>query len=232
MLLHFFSAFFLFNLAVCVSAAPFSSPLSARPSGRCNTPAVPGKPPSDFFCRNPPTDFVDLDIYKGIWFQIYGSGSALRFSGTACTTANYELNKNGTVAVLNCSVREKGAIPSCARAVASPRKDTKDTGKLEVFFPSSPPSPANPGRYNVAALLGSNTFYLAAAVYSCSSIPGVPNQSGFFILSRTTIFKELILSLLKLRLWCKGYDTSQMFKIIDQDNCKYFFDDSGFNTQE
>lgn len=221
-----------FIYPICAVSLPGFSPSRFFNGGSCADSAKPGVLPSTAFCSNPPTASVNLDVYKGTWFQTYGSGAALQFSGDSCTTANYKLNKNGTVAVLNCSVRDGKTTPTCVRAIASQRPDTTDSGKLQVFFPSAPPSPGNPGRYNVAALLGNEkTGYLAAAVYTCLEIPGRPSSDGFFIISRTTLLKSTLLHLLKKKLECKGYDTSQTFKVIPQTGCKYFFQDSGFELE-
>lgn len=182
-------------------------------------------PPSDAFCTDPPVVPVDLPTYQGTWFLTYASGAALRFAGDACTTANYTLNAQNQVDVLNCASTRPGATPFCTRAIASQRPNTTASGKLQVFFPTSPPSPFNPARYSVAALLGwPRIGYLAAAVYQCSAPFGARNEPGFFILSRTLRFRPLILYLLKVQLACSGYDLNVTFVPGVQTNCKYFFD--------
>lgn len=197
----------------------------------CTKPAEPGVPPSDSFCSNPPTAPVNLNVYKGTWFQIFGSGSARQLTRDQCVTANYKLNKNNTVAVLNCSVRDGRELPSCTTGIASQRPGTTDPGKLQVFFPTLPTAPFNPGSYNVAALVGNEKIgYLAAAVYTCTKFPDGTKGDGFFILSRTTLLKHSILQLLTVQLECKGYDVSQVFEPVEQNDCRYFFQEKGSTT--
>lgn len=215
---------------IAITHAQIASTVSRDLFFKCAKPAKPGAPPSNKFCNFPPTVPVDLETYKGTWFNIYNSGSALRFSSSACVTANYELNENGTIAVLNCEQEDKSKLPQCSRAVASRRPGTKAPGKLQVFFPRVPPGPGNPGSYNVVELLGNTKIgYLAAAVYTCITTRDGEKAQGFFILSRTTLFRRTILFLLKRQLRCRGFDVSDRFvEVVHSKNCKYFYEDGGF----
>lgn len=198
---------------------------------KCAKPAKPGAPPSNKFCNFPPTVPIDLNTYKGTWFNIYNSGIALRFASGSCITANYRINKNGTIAVLNCLQQQnKRKLPECTRGLASRRPGTKAPGKLQVVFPRAPRGVGNPGPYNVAALLGNTKIgYFAAAVYFCDTTPGGKKEQGFFILSRTTLFRRTVLFLLKRQLRCRGFDVSDQFvKLVHTKDCKYFFEDGGF----
>jgi lipocalin len=211
----------------------------ARPSVGCplsSTLAVPGQPPSVEFCQNPPVvPDLDLSVYgNSRFYNIYNSGSALRFSSNRCVTANYSLLPNGTVDVLNCEARGTGRVkPSCVAGLAKVRANATMSAQLQVEFPRFPVDPANPGAYNVVALLGcSRTGYHAAAVYGCGTLtPGLPPlEPGIFILSKSLENREETLEKLKRQLKCNGFDVSVEFRPINQTNCAYFFEPSGFTV--
>ncbi|CAN8064339.1 unnamed protein product [Agarophyton chilense] len=191
--------------------------------------AVENNPPGDKFCNDPPVVPVELPLYQGTWFLSYVSGSATQFSSDPCTTANYTLNEEGNVDVLNCAVRRPGGIPSCVRAVASQRPNTTASGKLSVLFPNAPRAVFNPGQYSVAALLGfPGIGYFSAAVYQCGEVPGVGNAPGFYILTRNLWFREFVLYLMKVALKCRGFDVNVDFLTVGHSRCNYFFEESGF----
>lgn len=148
-------------------------------------------------------------------------------------TANYQVARNGTITVLNCSQVRRRKQVVCVRGAARRRPGTVAPGKLEVFFPGTRPGLGNPGPYNIVALLGNRKIgYLAAAVYFCATAPGGVRLQGLFILSRTTIFRRTVLFLLKRQLRCKGFDVSGPFvKIVHTKRCDYFFEDGGFTVQ-
>lgn len=214
-----------------VSAPGTAAP---APAERQCAPPAPAGPPTDAFCTSPPV-FPDLDIpayANGTWFQTHVSGSAALFSSFRCTTANYTLTSDGTVSVLNCDLDEGASRPSCVRAVASPRENSSIAAELTVAFPSVPESPFNPGRYNVAAVLGDAAQgYRAAAVYQCAKpAPSVPGQPGFFIIARNTAEPEAMLEEMKKELACSGYNVATVdFKPDNQKDCPYFFGEAGFD---
>lgn len=223
--------YFVHFLAVLLAFSLPGHALDTHNYGHCAPQPTPGAPPDPSFCSLPPTvPELDLDKYaNGVWYQIYGSGSATRFSGNSCVTANYTLNSEGNVDVLNCQHAANMARPICTVGIASARPGVNESSKLVVSFPNTPKGIGNPGNYNVAALLGSSsTGYLAAAVYQCLQPPEGPGLPGFYILSRTPHCPEWTLQALLAQLRCRGYDVSGEFTPIAQENCKYFFD-SGFD---
>jgi lipocalin len=209
----------------------------ARPTAGCQTSstlAVPGLSPSAAFCQNPPVvPDLDISIYgNSRYYNIYNSGSALRVSSNRCVTANYSLLLNSTVDVLNCQARGPGQVkPTCVTGSAKARANATKAAQLQVQFPKFPASSANPGTYNVVALLGSRkSGYHAAAVYGCGTlIPSLPPlEPGIYILSKTLANPEKTLEKLKRKLKCKGFDVSVKFRPVDHTNCAYFFEPTGF----
>lgn len=201
----------------------------------CVAPA-PAGPPSDQFCSSPPAvSNLDISAYaNGTWFQMHAFGSAATFGSLQCTTANYTLTADGTVDILNCALNAVGdSRTTCTRGKASQREGTALAAELSVFFPSLPQGTFNPGRYSVAAVLGSaEEGYTAAAVYSCqkpaTDAPGLP---GFNILARDPAADpEVTLAALSKELECNGYNLEGAeFTADRQKDCTYFFDEAGFD---
>lgn len=210
--------------------------VAAQDSSDSECKEIVKNPPSSEFCENPPTVSVNLTAYSGLWFNTFVSGSAAFFATQPCTTANYTANANGTVSVLNCNSVTIGGIPSCVRAVALRRDDMEMSGNLQVYFPGQPAGPFNPGRYNVAALLGDEMMgYEAAAVYQCSET-SAGTAPGFYILMRGYPYNEKpwqTLKTLKEKLRCSGYTTFyEWLNIKHKPGCNYFFGSDGFTVQE
>jgi lipocalin len=200
----------------CASSAPVTTTTTQIPTN---------------FCEMPPTvpDFNLTAYVNQIYYSTYLSGSALFLSGR-CITASYKPLPNGSVDVFNCEIRGNSSqIPACLRGIAGLRPGSKDPARLAVSFPFVRPEPSS---YNVAAVLGSaETGYSAAAVYSCGAVlpGGTVDAPGFFILSRSPSNAEETLRLLKQDLTLKGYGVdSDIFVPIDQKNCKYFYEPTGF----
>jgi lipocalin len=196
--------------------------------------ASPRDPSSNEFCQNPPT-VPNLDLTKyanSMYYSLYLSGSALSIEGIGgrCITANYTLNPNKTVDVLNCQVLGAGKRkPSCVRAIGA-RRPGLEASKLTVSFPNFNPIPSP---YNVAAVLGSaEKGYTAAAVYTCGvAVPGAtPEKPGFFIIARSVVNRERTLLKLQTILKSKGYDVSVDFVPTDQTDCLYFNGPQGFDV--
>lgn len=216
----------LLAILTCLAIITTATLSDASPS-QCKK--VEKSPPSKSFCDRPPTVPVDLKAYSGLWYNIYSSGAARRFTRGTCITANYSLTPNGKVAVLNCNIVNKKIGVQCVKAIAERRKDVSDEGKLVVKFENFPSGPSNRGNYNVAALIGSaSAGYWAAAVYQCDRLSNGTNGTGFYILSRSRYLSWVTLLLLKLKLRCFGYDVNVNFERTPQKNCRYFNQSPGF----
>lgn len=86
--------------------------------------------------RCPETSVVqnfNVPLYLGRWFEIRSYPAAFQL-GLSCVEANYSLNPNGTVAVLNSGVRLGRTTSSLGVAELV----EEGQGKLIVNFPESP----------------------------------------------------------------------------------------------
>ncbi len=182
------------------------------------------------FCANPPVDPVDKAAYTGTWFQAYVNDNALRLSQPNCVTANYTLQPDSSIGVLNCFSNSRTVKPRCGVARARPRPNSDSPGRLLVKFRGSP---FPEGAYNVAALLGDATYgYSAAAVFSCSRFRGSRGTSWFFIV-RDPLYARLSTRRLIRRLRCKGYDFKgvRLYPTYQGRGCKYFYGKNGYEIR-
>lgn len=83
-----------------------------------------------------PTPVFDLDSYLGRWYQVAGSAFD-ETQGCTCIYAEYNLNDNGTVNVLNgCQLGEREFT---IQGIASPADAAYgDAGVFNVQFPQQP----------------------------------------------------------------------------------------------
>lgn len=184
-------------------------------------------PLTDKFCTNPPVANVDRAAYTGTWYQAYVDDNALRFSQPNCVTANYTLQTDGSIGVLNCYSNKQTVDARCSVARARARPNSDSPGRLLVKFRGSS-FPEGP--YNVAALLGDATYgYSAAAVFSCQTFRGRRGTSWFFIV-RDPYFGTLATRRLIRRLRCKGYDFKgvRLYRTYQGRGCKYFYAKTGY----
>ncbi len=77
-------------------------------------------------------DYVDLNLYTGLWYEVARIPNSFQDHCTANTTAYYEILEDGTIEVINSCEEEDGSIDS-ARGIAHV-VDTVSNSKLEVSF--------------------------------------------------------------------------------------------------
>lgn len=154
-----------------------------------------------FSCRTPEflpsVEDVDLNKYSGLWYEIARLPNSFE-KGLECVTANYSLNEDGTIKVLNQGIS------------SSDRSITKSaTGKAKV------PDPQYPGRLKVSFFgpfygnyyiieLGSNYEYV---------LVGEPKRKYLWVLARkpnldNTIYEQLISKAEQL-----GFKTNTIIKV-------------------
>lgn len=123
-------------------------------------------------------DSVDLDKYIGTWYEIAKIPNSFQDHCIKNTTANYEINEDGDIIVLNSCVDDDGEIDDAeglARIV-----DTDTNSKLEVSFVSILGWHIFWGDYWI---LGLDEKYNYVAV-------GTPSRKYGWILSRTPQMSE------------------------------------------
>ncbi|XP_011307801.1 apolipoprotein D [Fopius arisanus] len=115
----------------------------------------------------------DVENYMGKWYEQYRYFMIFE-AGGKCVTANYSLNNDETVKVVNAQVNSLLGFPSqiegSARIV-----DPKDPGKLAVKFPVSP--------FEGSYWILDTDYDSYAAVWSCQSLL-VANTQFAWILTR------------------------------------------------
>lgn len=174
-------------------------------------------------CDNPPTVLeVDLAAYTGLWYQIFITPGALRYSDLLCVNAFYRLTSTNplSIDVVNCKTPSGSQTQECSGATASERPGGDLKSQLQVKFAKSNFT----GAYNIIGLLGfPNHGYFAAAVYFCER-RGDDVSDGFYILSRTPYAPVSTLRRMIKQLRCNGYKgiTYRGFqKSLNPSSCQY-----------
>lgn len=116
----------------------------------------------------PTVEAVDLDQYKGKWYEIARLPNSFE-DGLSCVTAEYSLREDGKITVLNSGTKENGKRTSSEGTARLPDPEAYP-GRLKVsfFWPFS-------GDYYIISL---DQEYQWALV-------GAPNRDYLWILSRT-----------------------------------------------
>lgn len=142
--------------------------------------------------------YVDVKKYMGKWYEI--SSFPQRFQkGCSCTTAEYFLNDNGTVKVINSCNKEGERKVAKGKAFV---KDKVTNAKLAVqfFWPFK-------GKYWIIDLANDYSY----------AVVGHPNREYLWILSRTPQMDKSVYDDILKKVAAKGFDTT-MLKVTDQ-NC-------------
>ncbi len=121
---------------------------------------------------------VDLKRYIGLWYEIAKIPNRFQKNCTGNTTANYSLNEDGTIKVVN-SCREEDGEMNTSEGIAKVA-DKKSNSKLEVSFVS---------------IFGINLFWGDYWIIGLSddydyAVIGTPNRKYGWILSRTKQLPE------------------------------------------
>lgn len=128
----------------------------------------------------PTVNKVDIPAYIGKWYQI--AAHPTNFNGSiVAVTAEYTLQKNGTVAVYNCALKNnfEGSIDEIYGTASI--VDSCTNSKLNVFFPNIFNAPIPGGNYWI--------MVLDEVDYSYSAVPETLGVT-LFILSRTLTMDE------------------------------------------
>ncbi len=168
---------------------------------------------------NPPqvVEFVDLERYDGLWFELARTTNPFQF-GCTCVTAAYDIIAPTTVSVYNVCNTFTAQGPERAIDGVAEVVDESSNAKLRVsFFDGAPP-----GDYWIVDLvedagdpLGDYRF---AAVSDRS-------RTFVFILARTPTLESAADKLryrqLLSRLQANGFDTGRLMRSRQPANCDY-----------
>lgn len=142
--------------------------------------------------------YVDVEKYLGKWYEIAAFPQSFQ-KGCSCTTAEYSLNDNGSLKVVNsCNVEGKRKT-STGKAFI---KDKTTNAKLAVqfFWPFK-------GKYWIIELAEDYSY----------AVVGHPNREYLWILSRTPEMGETIYNSLLEKVTNKGFDTSKL--VVTNQSC-------------
>ena len=137
--------------------------------------------------------YVDLQRYLGKWYDI--ASFPQRFQkGCSCTTAEYGLNKDGSITVTNRCMKEGKEKTATAKAVV---KDKNSNAKLSVqfFWPFK-------GKYWIIDLADDYSY----------AVVGHPSRDYLWILSRKPQIPDATYEKILSRIKAKGYDLSRLKK--------------------
>jgi apolipoprotein D and lipocalin family protein len=140
---------------------------------------------------------VELEKYLGKWYEIAHLPAKFQ-EGCNQTTATYTLSKDGSISVLNQSIKNGKMKQAKGKAKVV---DNNSNAKLKVtfFWPFY-------GDYWILKL-GDNYDY---------SIVGTPNRKYLWILSRTSQMDDKLYSILTEYAKSKGFDVNKLIKTIQK----------------
>ncbi|CAH1116669.1 unnamed protein product [Phaedon cochleariae] len=148
--------------------------------------------------------------YAGTWYEQKKYPFIFEIGGK-CITAEYSLNPNGTVGVLNQQINVLTGKPSSIQGSA--RLDsTTGEGKLLVNFPSVP--------FNVDApyWILATDYERYAVVWSCTKVPLIGSTRNAWILTRERNPAKHIIDE-ALSVFEKQDLSTNILKTTDQENC-------------
>ncbi len=137
--------------------------------------------------------YVNVNKYIGKWYEI--ASFPQRFQkGCNCTTADYSLNKDGSIKVENRCMKDGKEKIATAKAKV---KDKRTNAKLSVqfFWPFK-------GKYWIIDLADDYSY----------AVVGHPNRKYLWILSRSPQMSENTYKEIVARVQQKGFDITKLNK--------------------
>ncbi|MAZ48103.1 MAG: hypothetical protein CME65_06050 [Halobacteriovoraceae bacterium] len=147
-----------------------------------------------------PVDYVDLDRYQGLWYEIYRYPNSFE-RGCGSVTAEYNLKTNGSLKVVNTCVSENGSVKK-ANGTAFV-VDQESNASLKVsFVPFFQRFGLFAGDYNVLYLDSEYEFVMV----------GSKDRNYLWFLARKPYLSEEDATLLRMQAISQGYDPSKLIK--------------------
>ena len=140
---------------------------------------------------------VELEKYLGKWYEIAHLPAKFQ-EGCDETTATYTLLKDGTISVLNQSIKD-GKMKQAKGKAKVVDKDSNAKLKVTFFWPFY-------GDYWIIKL-GNNYDY---------SVVGTPNRKYLWILSRTPQMDDKLYSQLIEYAKSKGFEVNKLIKTLQK----------------
>jgi lipocalin len=151
---------------------------------------------------------LDVDKYTGRWYQVLQAPTNTIFQGEGtCLTADYGLNANGTVSVLNAQVDKNGNLEEISGYAYY--KNASEAGKLTVYLQGTPFD----GPYWVVKLGEEKNMEYQYSIIT------VPSQISLWVIVRnvndyTKYYETEITNYLNAQKY--HYET-----VVQNSNCKY-----------
>jgi apolipoprotein D and lipocalin family protein len=147
-------------------------------------------------------NYVDLNRYKGLWYELSRIPNSFQDHCVSNTTAFYRILDDGSIEVINSCKEEDGSIDT-ARGVANV-VDTLTNSKLEVSFVSIFGINLFWGDYWILGL-GENYEY---------AVVGTPSRKYGWILSRKSEMSEKLFEEAYAILEKQGYDRTNFIRTV------------------
>lgn len=145
---------------------------------------------------------IDLQRYKGEWFEIAKYPNRFQKQCVANTTATYTLKENGRIEVLNECLKKDGTTAS-AKGEAKVG-DNSNNAKLKVRFA--------PGFIGFLPFVWANYWVVELAPDYSYAVIGEPKRNYFWILSRTPTMPDGRYREILKRAEAMGFDPTQVEK--------------------
>jgi len=150
-------------------------------------------------------DFVDLNRYSGLWYDVARIPNSFQDHCVSNTTAFYEIMDDGSIEVINSCKEEDGGQDS-AKGIANV-VDTVSNSKLEVSF---------------VRILGINLFWGDYWILGLGSnyeyaVVGNPSRKYGWILSRKPDMNEELFEEAFSILEKQGYDRLNFVKTVQEE---------------
>ena len=140
---------------------------------------------------------VELEKYLGKWYEIAHLPAKFQ-EGCNETTATYTLSKDGSISVLNQSIKD-GKMKQAKGKAKVVDKNSNAKLKVTFFWPFY-------GDYWIIKL-GNDYEY---------SVVGTPNRKYLWILSRTPQMDDVLYSQIIDYVKSKGFDTNKLIKTFQK----------------
>ncbi len=151
-------------------------------------------------CKVETVSFVDIPRYMGLWYQI-SANPAFFNEGLVGVTAEYSLNDDGTVKVVNRGFENSLDGPESNIEGVAEVFDTETNASLKVTFPGQPELPFP----NYLIVILDEVDYQYAVVTD-------PFTETLFVLNRNPQMDEGLYQSILSELESRGIDTSKLVR--------------------
>lgn len=146
---------------------------------------------------------LDLNRYMGTWYEIARLPNSFQKKCVGDVTANYTLNEDGTVRVINRCRKEDGEMTE-AEGKARRLSEDEPNSKLKVRFA--------PAWLSWLPFVWGNYWVIDLAEDYSYAVIGEPDREYLWILSRTPRMEDAVYQKILERIKAQGYDPAGLVK--------------------